>query len=362
MKIGILTFHRAHNYGAVLQCFAMQEYLKSLGHQVSVIDYQPWYLINQYVKNSLRLWISRGFFSSVKKLLKEIKIHKTRIKRYNGFDQFITSYLNLSQYSPKTELQEYDIVFIGSDQVWDKDICGGKYDLVYFGEKIKCKVVPYAVSNKLTHLEVEDISFFKDKLSQFNYIGVREKKLQELLQPLTDTQIVHTVDPTLLAGSLLSQKIENKRLIKEKYILIYEVVEHKEVINLACKFAKKNGYKVVMLSAYLTDKYLNLRDQEASPSDFVNYIRHAEYVFTSSFHGTALSIIFKKKFYSFRQHTTSDERIESLLNLLGLQDRFLEMKGEIKDFEISYDLVNKKLSNNIETSKTFINNVLKNIY
>ena len=40
MKIGILTFHRAHNYGAVLQCYALQEILQRLGYDVYVIDYR----------------------------------------------------------------------------------------------------------------------------------------------------------------------------------------------------------------------------------------------------------------------------------------------------------------------------------
>ena len=41
MKIGILTFHWATNYGAVLQCYALQTYLESLGHKVNVINYKP---------------------------------------------------------------------------------------------------------------------------------------------------------------------------------------------------------------------------------------------------------------------------------------------------------------------------------
>ena len=57
MRIGILTFHRAHNYGAVLQCYALQETLKRMGHDVQVIDYrQPWIedFYNLFCRNMIR--------------------------------------------------------------------------------------------------------------------------------------------------------------------------------------------------------------------------------------------------------------------------------------------------------------------
>ena len=47
MKIGILTFHSAYNFGAVLQCYALFSTLTELGHNVEVIDYRPNYLATQ---------------------------------------------------------------------------------------------------------------------------------------------------------------------------------------------------------------------------------------------------------------------------------------------------------------------------
>lgn len=44
MRIGVLTFHRALNYGAVLQCFALFKTLKSMGHDVEIIDYRPLFI------------------------------------------------------------------------------------------------------------------------------------------------------------------------------------------------------------------------------------------------------------------------------------------------------------------------------
>lgn len=361
MKLGIITFHCAHNYGALLQCYALQEYLKSLGHDVSVIDYRPWYLVKGYLRNSYMYWLSRNPKLVVRKFLYELKVHKTRARRYDKFDNFINTKLHLAPYYHDMDFSEYDAIFIGSDQVWDKAICGGAFDSVYFGENATCAIIPYAASNKMSSLTEEDSSFFKAHLAHFTAIGVREKKLQELLQPLTNKKITHTVDPTLLAGSLLTDSIKDERLVEDKYVLVYEVVEHPEVIHRTREYAELHGYKVVVLGAYLQTTDCEIRDQEASPSDFVNYIRHAECVFTTSFHGTALSIILRRKFYSFRQGNNSDLRIESLLNIAGLQDRFIDLTANAGDTDVDYSHAQENLERCINSSRTFIDDALNSI-
>lgn len=361
MKLGILTFHCAHNYGALLQCYALQEYLTFLGHDVYVLDYRPWYLVREYQRSSFRYWISRTPMSTLKKFISELKLHKVRAKRFDNFDKFIRQGLHLAPYRTGMDFSEYDAIFIGSDQVWNKDFNGGEYDPVYFGVNAKCPIIPYAVSNKLSSLSEKDAAYFMNQLPRFAAIGVREKKLQELLQPLTSTPIAHTVDPTLLAGSIFINNIKGERLVQDKYVLVYEIVEHSEVLKVAKEYAKLHEYKVVMLSAYLMQTNIDIRDQVASPSDFVNYIRHAECIFTTSFHGTALSIIMRKNFYSFRQRNNSDIRIESILNTIGLQDRFVEMDASVDDNMIDYPVAYQKLSQSVESSRAFIDNALSGI-
>lgn len=361
MRLGILTFHCAHNYGAVLQCYALQEYLISIGHEAFVIDYRPWYLVKGYLRSSYKYWLSRTPKLVIKKLINELKLHKVRARRYDKFDQFIKNRFHLAPYRQNMDYCEYDAIIIGSDQVWDKAICGGAFEPIYFGEKASCAIISYAASSKMTSLTDEDKTFFNTHLDRFTAIGVREKKIQELLHPLTSKDVVHTVDPTLLAGSLLTGCIEDERLVEDKYVLVYEVVEHPEVISKAREYAKFHGFKVVVLSAYLQTTLCDIRDQEASPTDFVNYIRHAECVFTSSFHGTALSIIMHKQFYSFRQNNNSDTRIESLLNIANLQDRFIELNAVVEDKRIDYTLVQQPINCSIESSRAFIANALNSI-
>ena len=53
MKIGIITYHSAHNYGAVLQAFALQEYLQKQGHDVQIINYKIKEIENYYKKSKI---------------------------------------------------------------------------------------------------------------------------------------------------------------------------------------------------------------------------------------------------------------------------------------------------------------------
>lgn len=336
MKIGILTFHRAHNYGAVLQCFCLQEYLKSIGNDVYVIDYSPSYLKKVYKKHSLRHWVSTSIKRTFKKIITEPFLYKLRDTRYNNFNIFINTKLNLYPYKEGMDYSEFDAIILGSDQIWEAPITGGKYDDVYFGKDAKCKVFSFAASNKANSLSPSDIKYYQSRLLKFTNIGVREYSLKSLLEPFINKKIEVNLDPTLLSDNIIKNTIPDIRIRDKTYVLVYEIIEHKEVVVIAKKYAKKINADVVLLSANINYDNLGIRDQIASPVDFINYIRHAECVFTTSFHGTALSILFERPFYSFKQHTQSDQRIESLVSLLGLTDRFVELNSDCDFKEINY--------------------------
>lgn len=355
MKLGILTFHCAHNYGAVLQCFGLQEYLKSLGHEVYVIDYRPKYIVNGYKKHARQDWICCSLKSTLIKLTHEPLVWKIREKRYNNFKEFIETKLNLYPYKKGMDYSEFDAIFLGSDQIWEAPITGGRFDDVFFGVGAKCKVISYAASNKSKHLSKSEISYYKEHLAPFSGIGVREGTLQKLLSSITDKKIELNVDPTLLAGHLLINGVEDKQMINGKYVLVYEIVEHPRVIQNAREYAKLIGARVVLLSAYIQYTETDIRDQVASPTDFLNYIRHAECVFTTSFHGTALSIMFQTPFYCYKQHNQSDMRIESLLNIAGLTTRFLEINTIPDTNKIDFIQSKVLLDEAIVESQRFVN-------
>lgn len=356
--MGILTFHCAHNYGAILQCFALQQYLISLGHDVFVIDYRPSYLLREYRKHSWRHWACSDIKLTFHKVITEPSLWSTRKLRYDAFDGFIKTKLNLYPYQKGMDFSDFDAIFLGSDQIWEAPITGGKFDPVYFGIGARCRVISYAASNKAKVLTESEKHWYKSTLVMFHRIGVREQNLRNLLASVIDKPVSLNVDPTLLANNYLLEGLKEERKIKEKYVLVYEIVEHSAVINIAKNYARRINAKIIILDAYITTEERILRDQIASPEDFVNYIRYAECVFTTSFHGTAISVLCHTDFYSFKQHNASDQRISSLLEQLGLSQRFVEMKALTDVDRIDYSMISGRLSGLINESREFVKEAL----
>ena len=150
MKIGILTFHCAHNYGAVLQCYAMQEFLRCKGHDVEVINYRPKYLLEPYKTFKVKRFLSKKPIRLSKGVIIEFILFPTRLKRFNGFEKFIKNRLSLSEKATCSSISpKYDVYIAGSDQIWNPKITHG-FDSVFFADfpfiKNMKKYISYAAS------------------------------------------------------------------------------------------------------------------------------------------------------------------------------------------------------------------------
>lgn len=330
MKLGILTFHSAHNYGAVLQAFGLQEYLRSRGHDALVIDYRPGYITNCYPKDGSAFWKNSNLKECISGLYNYYVHSDIRHRRWDNFEHFISSRLNLYPYRAGMDFHEFDAVFIGSDQVWSKAHTGGHYDPMFFGEGFKCKVIPYAPSCTSLSLSDEDKAFFKQHLDQMTAVSVRERQLKEVLQPLAQKEITVVVDPSLLAGRECFDTISADIKRKRPYILIYEIFGHPEVYRTAKVLAKRMDADIVELVNGMRSYHRSSMREDASPEEFLGYIKHAACVLTSSFHGTAFSLMFNTPFYTVLQGTAADNRMTSLLESINMRNRTIEM-GVIPD-------------------------------
>ncbi len=344
MKIGIFTFHCAHNYGAVFQAYALQTFLSDRGYDVYIIDYKPKYLTDVYRKNSLKYWIARSIKDTILKLRSEPKLIKLRHKRYNGFEKFTKKYFRILPFEQIGMFSGNDVLVFGSDQIWNPKLTGNRYDPVFFGEGLNGKKIAYAASNKTTSFNDEDRVYFREKLKSFYSIGVRETSLKDLLQPLTDKNIEVNLDPTLLAGNNWINSLGIEKPKVSNFVFLYEIERHESVRKKAIELSKRKGLKLVELVAFLTLDQSSDLDQTASPLDFLSYIKYADYVVTTSFHGTAISILLNKDFYYIRQNNEADNRIFSLLKQLTLEDRIVAEDTKLPLVPIDYEEVNKRLS------------------
>lgn len=348
MKIGIITFHRAQNHGAVLQCYALQETLKRLGHDVEIVDYRSRILEREY-----QLIETTNFRSIVSSFLHLY----SRIINKLHFIRFRKKYLNISKkiYKKQSDfVGEYDYVVVGSDQIWNPVITGG-FDPVYFGDvNTKFGAISYAASMgdyvPETEEEESQLSAYLKKLKS---ISVREDKLKETLSQYSDKNIQLVLDPTLLLRSS-DYAVMLSNLKYEDYVFYYQLKSNSQTMKSVIKAseARLKHLIVFMGKDYERGKYDYWGQHKLSIDSFLGCISNADYVYTSSFHGLAFSIIFRKNF-SFVCNENIGRGL-SLLNLLGLNDRTLTPGEESVLSETDYSNAESRLSNEISKAETFL--------
>lgn len=364
MKIGILTFHCAHNYGAMLQCYALQEHLVSMGHTVKVINYQPTYLLKPYNVFDKDRILSENVFKMIKNILKELLLLPKRIRRYRAFNHFLLKRIHMSGLCDKhTITEDFDAYIFGSDQIWNPRITNG-VDGMYFGcfqfPKGQKRYISYAASLGLDTIDPLLGESLKENLKNIDYISVREEEMVKLLMPYTNKPIKVVLDPTLLVSKVVWNKLSDN-VKRRNYVLVYQVREDPDTIEFAKHIARQLNADIVKLVAWVKRKKGKVEDASASPEDFVSYIKHASCVVTTSFHGTAFSVIFNKPFYCLKLGDGCDNRANSLLGALSLDNRMFG-KNERPTFSpIDYSLSNEKLEQMRNESNSFLSLSLKNM-
>lgn len=349
MKIGLLTFHRAKNYGAVLQCYALSQFLVQKGHEVSVIDYQPPYLAGMKDESSALKRVN-GYLKTILYWL----LNCGESQLGDGFRRFVEKRLKVISMPGACVM---DAFVCGSDQIWSPKICKG-FDKVYFAQipdSSPQKVISYAASMGETKLTDGQKEEFLSLLNNFDAIGVRETSLSELLDSIGVRNAV-VADPVILAGKSIFQPLLVPIRQKRPYVLIYELTPLPATYSFAQNMATQIGAEVVVIGGG-ADKYFRRgikNKQGLSPEQFVSYFANASCVVTNSFHGTAFSLIYNKPFYCLRTNTWKDERILSLLQQTNLMNRFVDDSDVVNYTSIDYKTINDKLQQMRKKSEDFI--------
>lgn len=358
MKIGILTFHRAHNYGAVLQAYALKEYLKSMHLDVEVVDYVPTYFESSYKKIGFKNILS----SSLYKMIRNICFYPQIKKRNNAFINFIEKKISPSQikYTEKDIIEGYDVLVYGSDQIWNGVHTNGP-DNVFWGYSttLSTKKIVYAASSSVNFFKLGILQYVKNALSNFDYLSLREENVLSIIKNLTDKYVEHVVDPTLLLSKEDWESKFDLKKLEHDYILVYQVRENPLTLRIAKEYAKKHDLKIIILTKMVYQRFDMHLNQTASPEDFVQLIKNATLVLTTSFHGTIFSLIFRKNFYTIDINSEINERSLSILSAIGLQDRLISAMP-IQYTDVDYnEFVISRLNKMIDMSKLYLK---KSIY
>lgn len=364
-KIGILSFHRAINYGACLQAYALKNYIEDQDCECDIIDYHCPAIEDFYNKIFLQ---EDSFKTKIKKLL-TWSIQKKRNIRFKQFieknllDEKIGEGYNRNNIEDTNEL--YDCFITGSDQVWSPFCTGG--DLTYFLDFVKDskKRNSYAacvgIASDTFLMSKEVVS----NLKRFNHISVREeiaqRKLSSILSDKHKESIDLNLDPTLLLSNEKWNKV-TANITEENYIFVYSLSMPNEVVEFANKLAKSKHKKVIYCTL---DNLFAMRNKNntvnPSPEEFLGYIKNADYVVTNSFHGTVFSIIFKKVFYVIKNMNPNHDnsRLTNILSLLGLESQFVDRFFSPDNIEnLDYLSVENKLECLRKLSKAYINKII----
>lgn len=330
MNIGILTFHRADNYGAILQAYALQSKLIERGHIAEIIDYRCSAIEEDYVYNMfppIRKNILAWCMNFAKNLYVVPK-KKNKAKRCGNFrtEFFCTSSAYKSKEDRIDAQQKYDMIITGSDQIWSIKLTKGKDDWYCFKKEIdKCTIVSYGASVGNLKEFSDNIEMFKKDLCNYRMISTREAETNDYLRTELNREIYRVLDPTLLVSESIWDDMAMKSEIKidYKYILYYDVEKNTESEKIAIDISKRTGYKLIHFDSSFRMLFRGGYAQEAGPIEFIWLIKNAEYVITSSFHASVFSIIFEKDFCVV-PHPKTGARVRNLLNDLLLDNHIVE--------------------------------------
>jgi polysaccharide pyruvyl transferase WcaK-like protein len=253
----------------------------------------------------------------------------------------------------------YDIYVAGSDQIWNPSCISNKsvLDKIYFLEFAKDgpKKISYASSIGGYKFSATEELLVKEYLNKFDSISVREKATQLYLQGLLEKQVQHVLDPTLLLDKnewLRVSEVSSEFVPNERYILLYTVPKTPLIKKVVEELSKKLQIKVIAIDQGLSagvkvDKQI----RDAGPKEFLRLFACAEFVITDSFHGVCYSLNFERPFVAVSVGVHSS-RIESLLNLVGLDDRLINNDSLIKDIKIEYNYLHAYQMLSIERGKS----------
>lgn len=379
-KLAIISAYN-YNYGTVLQAVALVKVVSRYVNDVTVLQYKK-KISFQQIKRIVNCSLLK---SKIKAMIKKMLLYINTSNRYymreknKKFFIFLKTHICFSRQiygyqELKKRIKNYNQVLLGSDQLWNPINIGTHYFTLEFVPDDIPKNT-YATSFGVTHLRKKEARIIKTCIERLDSISVRELQAKELILKITSKKDVQVcLDPTLLLKKdEWEQIIQPKEIINTKYVFAYFVGNQRKYREMVFRFAKEHGYKMILLPhideyVWADRKYMDSISMTVGPEEFVNLIRHAEYVFTDSFHGCAFSVIFQKKFCVFARFKESSKhsmnsRIESLFTLLNISNRWVKTYDDIERIvkvEINYNKVYELLDKQRKYSIDYLERIYKN--
>lgn len=359
MKTITSTFFRSNNYGALLQAYALQRTIISLGHENVILNvqYKP-----SGKKKKIRS-VRDLYFRCLKFIRGEKSVQLTR-----HFDDFRANRLLFSErYYLSKELEENppqaDCLITGSDQVWNfhttdfmnsRLLKYGAPDLLRFSYAASIEVMDYDENQKQR---------MNEALSHFQGISVREESAKEYLKSFTDYDCQRVLDPVFLLQAKQWNQIAKEPRVKGPYILCYQVQSNKKMQKTVNELKKRTGYPIVSicngLNKWIRSDYTFF---DVSIEEFLGLYRDAAVVVSASFHGVAFGLVYEKPVYAMVKKARAN-RIKEIMGLFGLSDYVISEDSNVSVPNYSSDAIavmRSKKEMEIEASMSYLKKMLSN--
>lgn len=332
MKTLTVTFHHTTNYGAVLQAYALQQTLISMGNENVILETKEISTKKKKKKFNIRdLYLD--FLSWYRK--KEFQMLEEDFANFHKQKLLLTRPYG-SMEDLKNDCPDVDCLITGSDQVWKFSTTPRFLDarLLKFGNENAVRFSYAASMEELCYTDAQKIKL-KDALSKYKGISVREQSAKEYIESFTPYHCLRVIDPVFLLSKEKWQEFAKEPRIQGPFILCYQVQRNKRMENVAYQIKKKTGYPIVSIcNSPIRWMRSDYTFYDVSIEEFIGFYLKAAYVVSASFHGVALGIVFEKPVYALIKNARSN-RIRDLMHLFEL-DKFVEHqdnKGPISQYE-----------------------------
>lgn len=344
MRIAILTLPLNTNYGGILQAYALQKVLQSLGHDVIVLNQDRTTRQSQLmVLKSYLVFLVRRYILGRNIVYKSphiINLERTERETYTQL--FLEKHINTYQIRKleKDVPKELDVIIVGSDQIW-------RY--IYFTQAFKCSIenaflkfcenenirrIAYAASfgtDKWDYSEKETKECGR-LLRKFDAVGVREVDAIKLCHNRLGRNNVQLVlDPTmLLTKEDYLKLLVNAEVSKCKGDLMYYILdETKDKIDLVEHIASERKLTPFRVGSKTEDIMASNTERIQPPlEEWLKGFMDAKFVVTDSFHACVFSIIFGKPFIVIGNQYRGLSRFSSLLGLFSLDKNMIMSLNE----------------------------------
>ena len=329
-KVALVTFHTPLSIGAQLQAFALQEAIRTNGYDCQILNYTP-----RTLNTKSRLTLSRRIYAEISNFFfsQKIKNLHARFKEWKSKRLRCTAMIpTFSHLKEKAEL--YDIFVCGSDQIWRNPSLG-----YYFLDFVPDSASRIAYAPSLGNINFDEKSkeTIKEYLNRFDFLSVRETDGAQFASNIAGRDVPQVLDPTLLWTMQFWREFAKDvgKKLPKKYLLVFSIQDTIACLRAAKTISSRLGISLIFIDSaqrLIWHPFLN-NFFNIGPAEFLTLVDRAEFIVTSSFHGTAFAVNFGKRFLTIcrKDLENVNSRIVTLADTLNMSDRLISPNEAIRN-------------------------------